>query len=248
LLKAPTWQEELRHRLFAVWFWKALATTAGISAFFFAYFWVMRNPLDAVATMPLTALDHLIPIEPAAMPLYLSLWFYVSLTPALLRDGPALARYGLACFVLSALGLLIFLLWPSATPDFGVDWSRYPSMMFLKSVDTSGNACPSLHVAFAVFSGLWLNRLLRDIGLGTTAKALNFLWCIGIVYSTVAVRQHVALDVAAGAGLGALVAFGFLAAEAQPQARSAATRPKPGAGVPAVSAAAPSPTARAAGR
>jgi membrane-associated phospholipid phosphatase len=37
-------------------------------------------------------------------------------------------------------------------------------------------------------------------------SAFNWLWCLGILYSTVAIRQHVALDVLAGAGLGAAVA------------------------------------------
>ena len=34
----------------------------------------------------------------------------------------------------------------------------------LYAVDNSGNACPSLHVAAAVLSGLWLHRVLRQIG------------------------------------------------------------------------------------
>jgi membrane-associated phospholipid phosphatase len=61
-------------------------------------------------------------------------------------------------------------------------------------------------VAFAVFTAFWLGRLLRQMDAGKTAGALNGLWCLGIIYSTVAIRQHVVLDVFAGAGLGAVVA------------------------------------------
>ena len=82
----------------------------------------------------------------------------------------------------------------------------HPAFGFLKSVDASGNACPSLHVAFAVFTAIWLNRLLRQMGAGKVVRAFNWLWCLGILYSTVAIRQHVVLDVLAGAGLGAVVA------------------------------------------
>lgn len=210
---AAVWPPELRRRLISAWVSKMLATTLGISAFFVAYFWVLHFPQETVTTMPLTALDRLVPIAPQALPLYLSLWVYVSIGPALLRDGRDLAAYGAATFVLSAAGLGIFLLWPTMTPDFGVDWSRYPSMAFLKRVDVTANACPSLHVAFAVFTGIRLDRLLRDIGLGRTLQALSVLWCAGIVYSTVAVRQHVVLDVAAGAALGAVIAWTSLRVE-----------------------------------
>lgn len=205
------WQQDVVDRLGAAWIRKMLATTLGIGTFFCAYFWVLPDPQDAIATMPLTALDHLVPVDPRAMPLYLSLWFYVSIAPALLRDGRELAHYGSATSVLGAIGLLIFLVWPTTTPDFGIDWARYPSMAFLKSVDVSANACPSLHVAFAVFTGIWLDRLVRDIGLGLATRTVNLLWCLGIVYSTLAVRQHVLLDVLAGVVLGAIVALAHLA-------------------------------------
>lgn len=184
-----------------------LATTLGISAFFVAYFWVLHYPQSAVTTMPLTALDRLIPVDPRALPLYLSLWFYVSIAPALLRNSRELAYYGLGTFVLSAVGLMVFLIWPTMTPDFGIEWSQYPSMAFLKRVDVSANACPSLHVAFAVFTAVWLDRLLKQIRLGTGIRAVSLLWCLGILYSTLAVRQHVLWDVIAGAVLGVVVAL-----------------------------------------
>jgi membrane-associated phospholipid phosphatase len=41
---------------------------------------------------------------------------------------------------------------------------------------------------------------------GRGVCAFNWLWCLGILYSTVAIRQHVVFDVIAGAGLGAVVA------------------------------------------
>jgi membrane-associated phospholipid phosphatase len=130
----------------------------------------------------------------------------VSLAPALLIDRRELVSYGLAAVGLSVIGLGIFLFWPTAVPRPDVDWSQHPAFAFLKSVDASGNACPSLHVAFAVFTAVWFERLLRQMGAGRLVRALNWLWCLGILYSTVAIRQHVSLDVLAGAVLGATVA------------------------------------------
>jgi membrane-associated phospholipid phosphatase len=90
-------------------------------------------------------------------------------------------------------------------PSSDIVWSQHPLTAFLKNVDASGNACPSLHVAFAVFTLGWLHRLLHEMGAGLTIKTVNWLWCAAIVYSTIATRQHVVLDVVAGAALGAII-------------------------------------------
>jgi membrane-associated phospholipid phosphatase len=177
-----------------------------MTLFFVAYFRVLHHPLFTVTVMPLTAVDRLIRFQPGALPLYLSLWFYLSLVPALLIDRRELVSYALAAAGISLIGLGIFLGWPTAVSWPDADWSPHPAFAFLQSVDASGNACPSLHVAFAVFTAVWLHRLLRQMGAGRAPAVLNGLWCLGILYSTVAIRQHVVLDVFAGAGLGAAVA------------------------------------------
>lgn len=203
---SPEFWPEVRRRVRLLRIAKMLATTVGISTFFVAYFWVLNHPLFDVTLMPLTVVDRWVSFQPAAVPLYLSLWVYVSLAPALLTSGRELASYGLATLTISVIGLGIFILWPTAVPASSIDWGQHPSIAFLKSVDMAGNACPSLHVAFAVFTGLWLERLLCQMHAGRAMRAVNWLWCVGIVYSTLATRQHVALDALAGTVLGAVVA------------------------------------------
>ncbi len=78
----------------------------------------------------------------------------------------------------------------------------------IKGVDAAGNACPSLHVGSAVFSAMWLRRLLSEIGAPRWLLAANILMCAAIAWSTVATLQHVTLDVIAGAAVGA--AFGWM--------------------------------------
>jgi len=153
--------------------------------------------------MPVTALDRWIGFHPWAIVLYFSLWVYVCLPPALCASRTALLRYLASASVLSLLAMLVFLFWPTATPTFSIDWARYPSFDFLKSVDLARNACPSLHAGFAVFSGLWLMLQLRELHAPAMVRTLNVVWCLGILYSTIATRQHVALDIYAGAILGA---------------------------------------------
>lgn len=185
---------------------KSIGIPAFIAVFFAAYFYVLKHPAYPVTVMPATWLDRLIGFEPMALPLYVSLWVYVSLPPAFLSSRRELYLYGLAMAGTCLTGLVIFYFWPTTVPVSDIDWSLYPGVVFLKNMDAAGNACPSLHVATAVFSGLWLHHLLRRFGAPPWARLLNALWCIGIVYSTVATRQHVAVDMWAGLLLGTATA------------------------------------------
>ena len=63
-----------------------------------------------------------------------------------------------------------------------------------------------MHVAFAVFSALWLAQVLKTLRVPASLHALNLAWLLAITWSTVAIRQHVVLDVVAGALLGGVFA------------------------------------------
>jgi membrane-associated phospholipid phosphatase len=202
----PVWLDQAGRRLLEDWPLKMGGTVFGMVAFFAAYFWLLNHPLRDVTIMPVTAVDRWIGLQPAALPLYLSLWLQVSLAPALTSGRRELVACGAAWVGLSLVGLGIFLVWPTAVPASEVNWSQHPSLAFLKSADAAGNACPSLHVAFAVFSAAWIARQLTQLGAGPLARSANWIWCVAIAYSTLATRQHVFVDVVAGAGLGAVVA------------------------------------------
>jgi hypothetical protein len=211
-IDARAWRSELFRRIGILWLTKSVGTMCWIGAFFFGYFWVLRNPAVELTTMPLTPLDRLIEFQPGALVLYVSLWVYVSIAPALLKNFRELFSYGFATLAMSLIGLAIFYWWPTAVPVFELDVARHPSLSVLKGVDMAANACPSLHVAFAVFTGIWLDRVLREMRSARGLLLFNWVWCLGIVYSTLATRQHVVLDVIAGTLLGAVVAALHLAA------------------------------------
>jgi membrane-associated phospholipid phosphatase len=200
------WRQQVWPRMRTLWVAKVAGTILSMPVFFVVYFWLLKHPLFPVTIIPLTAVDRLIGFWPETFPLYVSLWVYVVLPPMFLKNRRELGSYGLAVVGLSAIAFVFFLFWPTSTPKSDIDWSQHPSVSFLKTVDASGNACPSLHVAFAVFTAIWLERLLCEMGIGHLVRALNWVWCLGILYSTMAIRQHVALDVLAGAMLGAIVA------------------------------------------
>jgi len=184
-------------------FWlKLVGTTAFTWLFFIGYFHLLRHPAYPVTEMPLTALDHLIPFSPQWLGAYLSLWLYVGFAPGLQRNFAELVVYGLWVNALCLSGLVLFYLWPTAVPPLGFDVSGYPGFAMLQGVDAAGNACPSMHVAVAMFTAVRLDDVLRQARTPLAFRLANALWFLAIVYSTLAVKQHVALDALAGALLG----------------------------------------------
>lgn len=199
---AAPWYVQCARRIGRHVLLKAFGTMVFIAVFFWVYLHVLRNPGFAVTTMPLTTVDTWIGFRPEALWLYGSLWLYTALPPALIESRRELIGYGLAILAVCAAGVAVFAAYPTAVPAFPIDWAQHPSFSILKRIDTAGNAFPSLHVATAVFSALWLDRQLRQTGAGSRVLGLNWLWCVGIVYSTLATKQHVLFDVAGGLLLG----------------------------------------------
>src|SRR5258708_7734060 len=155
------WLRQLRSRLTKFRWFKSLAVPTFAAGFFVAYFQLLNHPLFPVTVLPLTAVDNFIGFYPLALLPYLSLWAYVFLVPALLQDRGEIMAYCTGAIVLAGIGLGVFLVWPTAIPNPNLDWTIHPGFEFLKRTDAAGNACPSLHVAFAVFTAAWLERLFR---------------------------------------------------------------------------------------
>lgn len=202
------WYRQIAARMTILWPLKALGTTAFMMLFFWAYFAVLRNPLSPVTVMPLTWLDTAIPVASLAFPFYASLWVYASLPVAFMKDMRPMLLFGVWMAAMCLLCLAIFWLLPTGVPPAGIDWRLYPEMAIIKDVDTGGNACPSLHVASAVFAAIWLARIFEQVSAPSVVRWLNWLQCLAILWSTIATRQHVVLDVLAGTAAG--LAFGVL--------------------------------------
>ena len=192
----------LRGRLAAHWRLKLVGVRAFAGIFFAGYFLLLKYPAFAVTEMPLTALDRLVPLQPGALLAYVSLWIYVPLVPGLMVETREILGFYRTAGLLCLVGFGIFFFWPTAVPSLGQDWSGHPAFARLKATDDTGNACPSLHVAFAVFCAGLLHRQFRKFPGTNLLRVASWLWCAGIAYSTLATRQHVAIDVLAGTILG----------------------------------------------
>jgi membrane-associated phospholipid phosphatase len=210
---ADSWAREMWFRMRVHWFLKTVGITGFMWIFFTLYFYLLRHPAQAVFVMPLTALDRAIPFQPASFAAYVSLWVYVGIAPGMVLSLRELFFYGLWIGALCLTGLACFYFWPSAVPpyDFAADFAargvQHAGIAMLQGVDAAGNACPSLHVATATFTAIRVQHLLRATGARVWWFGANWLWLLMIVYSTLAIKQHVVLDVLAGTLLALLFAL-----------------------------------------
>ncbi|MCL7743805.1 phosphatase PAP2 family protein [Guyparkeria hydrothermalis] len=169
-----------------------------MSLFFVAYFHLLDQPTGTPTVVPASVIDHLVGFQPQFFYLYASLWLYVSLVPAIMPDRRSLIRYGVVIGMVCLVGLAVFYLYPTRIERDPSLWINQPEFAWLSAVDSSGNAFPSLHVATALFSAYWLDRTIRALRMPASIRWLSALWALGIVYSTLAIAQHVMWDVVGG--------------------------------------------------
>jgi membrane-associated phospholipid phosphatase len=200
------WAAELTHRVRSGFIRTVISTSALTALFFVAYFWVQRHPAYVSTVMPRTQLDLIIPFQPVAIVAYLSVWIYIGVGPGLQRTVPEFAVYGLWLCGLCLTGLVIFYFWPTRIPSLNLAPTGFPGFGMLRRVDETSNACPSMHVAVAIFTALRIDQLLRTLRTPPQLRLLNAAWVALIAYSTLAIKQHVVLDVVSGALLGLVFA------------------------------------------
>jgi hypothetical protein len=201
------WNVELgarAHRSFAL---TVIGTTLLTGLFFIGYFYVQRHPAYIPTIMPMTKLDRMIPFQPQALLAYVSLWIYMGAGPALQRTNAELWVYVLWMSGLCVGGLMIFYFWPTQMPLLSLDTTGFSGFAVLHRIDEASNACPSMHVAVAVFTAVRVEEVLRSTGSPRSLRLLNATWFMLITYSTLAIKQHVMLDVVAGALLGLIFVF-----------------------------------------
>lgn len=206
-MESVSWQRQLAERLVSHGRIKLIGISIFMAVFFAAYFLTLKFPVFPVYRMPYLGIDRAIGFHPRSIALYVSLWVYALLAPGLLGEVAEIKFLGATASALAFIGLVIFFFWPTVVPNPDIDWSEHPSFMWLKTIDAAGNACPSLHAAFALFTAVWIERSLVRAGAPRFVGLLNALWCVGILYSTLATKQHVAVDVAGGLALGWLAAL-----------------------------------------
>jgi membrane-associated phospholipid phosphatase len=161
-----------------------------------------------VTHRPELALDRAIPLEPAWMLVYGSLYIFVVVLPLLVVRERTLIRRALRAYLLvMALSYAVFLMYPTSAPRpdavSGEGFAPW-TLRIMYDIDPPYNCFPSLHVAYAFVSALACFRVHRRLGRAAVA------WAALISVSTLFTKQHYALDVIAGAAAAGLAYVLFL--------------------------------------
>ncbi len=170
-----------------------LLMTAGIVL---PYFGLQRwQPFPPRAPF-VTAFDALIPFEPGWAPAYLSVCLLVPLFPMLALRREDVWRFlrGIAALCVPCFTTFLLAPMPGPRPATLVSEGAYG---WLVGVDATWNAFPSLHAALVVFSFLYGWRVFgRELGARGRRLflGLSLAWAAGILYGTLATKQHWVLD------------------------------------------------------
>jgi len=175
------------------------------------YFELQYHPLFAPMFIPVTAIDRLLPLFEPALWLYFSFYLFLTLPLLLARKSCELRNIAFGFAWITVISHLCFAMWPTAIPHLiSPSQVSSPLLRLVLSVDTNRNALPSLHASLAIYCALCSAHLLK----AKTAHAALWLWTFLILGATLLVKQHVFLDLLAGAALGAIT-YAALAGGAQ---------------------------------
>jgi membrane-associated phospholipid phosphatase len=183
-------------RFLALWQEKLVLTVLLNLLFWLPYSLLARNAFFPLRSVPETFLDRVIPFQPEWTLVYLSEYLLTFFAPWLITRKDELRRYSVGMLLMSALCFCVFLLAPSASPRPHVV-SEMAAYRFVLFADGPLNAFPSLHAAFLAYTLPMIKGWVRR-----SVFVAIVLWAAGILYATIATRQHFALDLLAGVGVG----------------------------------------------
>ncbi len=165
------------------------------------YFELQYHPLFAPTFIPVTAIDRFLPVFEPAIWLYFSFYLFLTLPLLLAKKSRELRDIAFGFAWITVISHLCFAIWPTAIPCLISPSSvSSPILRLVLSVDTNRNALPSLHASLGIYCALCSARLLKT----SKARAALWLWTFLILAATLLIKQHVLLDLLAGAALGVI--------------------------------------------
>lgn len=148
----------------------------------------MRSP----ATVPALRIDNMIPFMPMALWPYLSQFAFLFCAIWYAPGDAQRTRVFYAMLLASVIASVIFIIFPTELPRQMVESAGWK---LLYALDVPGNCFPSLHAALAFLSAAVLMRAGR--GWAIVAP----IWAFVILFSTLATKQHMMIDLFGGLAL-----------------------------------------------
>ena len=155
-----------------------------------------------VQWMPQLAIDRAIPVYFPSIWVYYSFYLLLGLV-GLIVEKKLFIQYLYTMGWVTAVSHAVFLFMPNGVMRTDIDFHTAPVFyQMLASLDQPRNAMPSLHASLAVVAAI---AVQFSQVFPQWSKVLVWLWVLAIFWSTIALRQHVSLDLVAGSIVAAIV-------------------------------------------
>jgi membrane-associated phospholipid phosphatase len=188
-------------RLKSEWRLKLVLVVVINALFWSGYQMLARYAFFPQRAVPETALDRAVPFQPEPWAwVYLSQYIFTGMLPLLLTSRESIRRYVVSLTLMSASGFAVFLFFPTPGPR-PAEVGGNLAMNWIAMADGTLNAFPSLHAAFIVCMSVLAWRMFGRSH-PRRVVLVSVLWGGAILFSTLATKQHYALDLLAGALLG----------------------------------------------
>jgi membrane-associated phospholipid phosphatase len=193
----------MNRRISAFWdgapsrFWCAVVWLAQSAVLTAIYARVNAATVGHSVATPLLPFESQIPLIPAAAPIYVSLYAELALPVFFVRTGRAFVRLQIASALACLLAFVVFAFFPMTypRPPFEAHGGAGGLLVAVWGMDAAACTFPSLHVTCA-----WIIAF----ALGERSRVWREVWganAVLISVSTLLVKQHFAIDVAAGTAL-----------------------------------------------
>ncbi|MBY0496203.1 MAG: phosphatase PAP2 family protein [Cyanobacteria bacterium] len=172
------------------------------------YFVIGQATVNRTHYQPFIWLDHAMPVWPAWIAIYGSLYMCAFLLPLVIVRGDELFRQSMKAYIFVMLVAYAgFWLYPTVAPltekkvvDGFAEWS----LQLFYDIDQPYGCFPSLHVAYSFVGAFACYRMHRGVGIAAA------VWSVMIGLSTVYTKQHFVVDAIAGGIMGAAAYWLFL--------------------------------------
>lgn len=195
----------LKQRLFVEWKLKLFAGGAMTILFWCGYFLIQHMATTkSVTRMPELPVEKRIPFVPAAAIIYASQFVTMPSILAFIPSRRQMHECYFGLLLLVSMSFTIFYCWPTAVERNALPSGHFFLYDWIVSADAPGNACPSLHAAFGVFTGLFAGNIFHGSMRRRLILVLIWSWTAVVLISTLLIKQHVIMDLLAGGMLGAV--------------------------------------------
>jgi len=166
-------------------------------------YWAIKTigvPADAFETR--LSWEWGIPVLPATMLVYASIYLLVPLTFLLCADRAQMRRLVVSVWLATGLNTLLYLAVPATAAFRAVqsqDWMNRWLVWEQQLAGPAAGSCPAFHVIWAVLCAAFLAR-----GPLCRVAWLCWVWCVGLCISCLTTGMHSLADVLCGLLVGAL--------------------------------------------